>query len=73
MDGDNEIPTPQFQFGNVYLGARQLPRRLGVIEECNCMDPAFTNFTAHLTGFINTELRCENMEPVEYEPTIEVS
>ena len=73
LDGDNETPAPQFQLGNVYLGARQLPHRLGVIEERNRMDPAFTNFTARLTGFVNTELRRENMEPVEYGPTIEVS
>ena len=73
MDSENETPEPQFQFGNIYLGARQLPRRLGAIEERSHTDSAFRNFAARLTGFVNTELRRENTELVEYGPAIEVS
>ena len=64
---------PQYQFGNVYLGARQLPRRLGAVEERSRTDSAFRNFAARLTGFVNTELRSGNTEPVEYGPNIDVS
>lgn len=73
LDSDNEANTPQYQFGNIYLGSRQSPCCLGAIEQRSLTDLAFRDFTARLTGFVNAELRSEDTAWVEYGPNIEVS
>ncbi|KAH9850401.1 hypothetical protein C2E23DRAFT_735177 [Lenzites betulinus] len=42
-----------FQFGNVYLGARQAAATLAKIEQAHSDDPAFTRFRPRLEDFVN--------------------
>ena len=71
-----EPKLSQYQFGHIYLGARQKECTLESVEESNLSDPAFHNIPSRLSNLVNSGLEApESRSPrvrVHFQPSDKV-